>query len=48
MVNEVSCGTTVNDNSGFDNFCICGEFHRDPYSFFIWDCYEYMIEAMGR
>ena len=45
MVDEVSCGTAVDDNSGFDNFHTCGEFLRDPYSSLIQECYEYMIEA---
>ena len=48
MVDEVSGGTTVDDDSGFDNFCTCGEFHRNSYSSFVQECYEYMFEATGR
>ena len=48
LIDEVSGGSAVNDNGGFDSFCTHMKFHRDSYSSLIWKCYEYMVEAMGR
>ena len=47
-VNEVSCGATVNEGSGFNNLCSSSQFDQEMNSSLIWQGYKYMGQIMGR